>query len=47
MKEFYLEVDEIAKYHANILYGVLIVDNFLSKKLRVFRRAVKLMKLEI
>ena len=47
MKEFYLEVDEIAKYHANILYEVLIVDNFKSKKLQVFRQAVKLMKLEI
>ena len=41
MKEFYLEVDEIAKYHANILYGVLITDNFLS------RQAVKVTKLEI
>ena len=47
MKELYLEVDEIAKYHANILYEVLIVDNFKSKKLQVFRQAVKLMKLEI
>ena len=46
MKEFYLEVDEIAKYHADILYGVLIVDNFISKTLRVFRQAVKLTKLE-